>query len=139
MDLRGERGVLWCLGVSWGSWGRWVSRKNPKKYIKLKKVLDFITKLWDDIEVKGYPCNINIKQKRRYKTMTKNKKTDKKRVLGKGEATMYKIKLDKALISSALVNALRSQKRITADEYISLRTAVNAGRSFYFRKLRGRG
>lgn len=69
----------------------------------------------------------------------KNKKTDKKRILGKGEATLYKIKLDKALISSALVNALRYQKRITSDEYISLRSAVNAGRSFYFRKLRGRG
>ena len=72
--------------------------------------------------------------------MTKNKKTNKKRrVLGKGEATLYKIKLDKALISSALVNALRSQKRISAEEYLSLRSAVNAGRSFYFRKLRGRG
>lgn len=73
--------------------------------------------------------------------MTKTKKTNKKnrRVLGKGEATLYKIKLDKSLISSALVNALRANKRITSDEYISLRQAVNAGRSFYFRKLRGRG
>ena len=68
-----------------------------------------------------------------------NKKPNKKRVLGKGEATLYKIKLDRALISSALVNALRSQKRISAEEYLSLRSAVNAGRSFYFRKLRGRG
>lgn len=72
--------------------------------------------------------------------MTKNnRKSNKKRVLGKGEATLYKIKLDKSLISSALVNALRHQKRISAEEYLSLRSSVNAGRSFYFRKLRGRG
>ena len=69
----------------------------------------------------------------------KKENKNKKRILGKGEATLYKIKLDKALISSALVNTLRSQKRITAEEYVSLRQAVNAGRSFYFRKLRGRG